>query len=270
MDVNALIGCSALIVDDEDFFLSSVVEGLGLVAPEFEVLTARDGIEALLLLSNNEVDVLVTDIQMPRLDGFGLIAELDARRVDVPVVVMTAFEPPRARPLLPQVVEFLEKPIDFEQLLATLNSILRQRSYCTSPPSFPVTSTQTTKPQANKDSMMNVQQSLNNLFDINGSLGAALVDYESGMTLGTVGAGIDLEVAAAGNMEVMRAKQRVMRELGIRGGIEDILITLDDQYHLIRPVGEALFFYLALGRKDSNLAMARRKLSNVAGDLRVN
>ena len=84
----------------------------------------------------------------------------------------------------------------------------------------------------------NVDESLSDAMKINGAIGAALVDYTSGMTLGTAGGnGINLDVAAAGNTEVVRAKQAVMKELGIKGGIEDILITLDKQLHIIRMHG---------------------------------
>jgi predicted regulator of Ras-like GTPase activity (Roadblock/LC7/MglB family) len=117
--------------------------------------------------------------------------------------------------------------------------------------------------------MENTQQTLEMANEITGMLGAALVDFESGMTLGVVGTGIDLEIACAGNMEVMRAKTRVMTQLGIKGGIEDILITLESQYHLLRPVGPMLFLYLALQRKNANLAMARRQLGNIAAELHV-
>lgn len=118
--------------------------------------------------------------------------------------------------------------------------------------------------------MADIQQSLNKLHNgINGSHGAALVDHESGMALGTIGNGIDLEVAAAGNMEVVRAKMRVMESLGISGGIEDILITLSDQYHIIRPVGDSLFLYVAFDRKQGNLAMARHTMTSVAKELKL-
>lgn len=118
--------------------------------------------------------------------------------------------------------------------------------------------------------MDNIKKTLENLqANIAGTLGVALVDYESGMCLGTVGTGLNMEVAAAGNMEVMKAKARVMRDLGIKGGIEDILITLDAQYHIIRPVGSALFLYLAMDRKLGNLAMARHKLNSAATDIQV-
>jgi hypothetical protein len=120
----------------------------------------------------------------------------------------------------------------------------------------------------------NVDESLADAMSIQGAIGAALVDYTSGMTLGTAGgAGINLDVAAAGNTEVVRAKMAVMKELGIKGGIEDILITLDKQLHIIRLMdndrGEGLFLYVALHKDQSNLAMARHKLSNIEKELAV-
>ena len=63
-----------------------------------------------------------------------------------------------------------------------------------------------------------------------------IVDYDSGMSLGSVGGGLDLDVAAAGNTQVVRAKMETMSELGLEGNIEDILITLNDAYHVIRPL----------------------------------
>ena len=120
----------------------------------------------------------------------------------------------------------------------------------------------------------NVDESLADAMSIQGAIGAALVDYTSGMTLGTAGgAGINLDVSAAGNTEVVRAKMAVMKELGIKGGIEDILITLDKQLHIIRLMdsdrGEGLFLYVALHKDQSNLAMARHKLNAIEKELAV-
>lgn len=110
---------------------------------------------------------------------------------------------------------------------------------------------------------------------IEGALGAALVDYNSGMALGTVDGpgGLDLNVAAAGNTDVVRAKMRTMEMLGLKDGIEDILITLSSQYHMIRPLtsrsGKGLFLYLALDKVRANLAMARHQLARIEADLEV-
>lgn len=118
--------------------------------------------------------------------------------------------------------------------------------------------------------MDSVNKSLEKLQgEISGFLGAALVDHESGMCLGAVGSGINLEVAAAGNMEVVRAKMRVMNDLGIKGDIEDILISLTSQYHIIRPISSSLFLYLAFDRKTGNLALARHKMAVIATEVIV-
>ncbi|WAL75516.1 hypothetical protein OU787_30720 [Kitasatospora sp. YST-16] len=110
---------------------------------------------------------------------------------------------------------------------------------------------------------------------IEGTIGVALVDYNSGMALGTVGgnADLDLNVAAAGNTDVVRAKLRAMELLNLNEAIEDILISLSTQYHLIRPLtsrsGKGLFLYLALDRNRANLAMARHQLKKVEAELEV-
>ena len=95
--------------------------------------------------------------------------------------------------------------------------------------------------------------------EIEGCLVAALVDAQTGFVMGKEGSGMDVELAAAGNSEVVKAKLRIMNQLGLKGGIEDILITLTKQYHIIRPtvVQEGVFFYVVLDRARANLALAR-------------
>lgn len=117
--------------------------------------------------------------------------------------------------------------------------------------------------------MANLNESLGNLMKLDGAMCVALVDANSGMMLGSQGTGVDLEVAAAGNTEVVRAKLKTMKSLGLNDKIEDILITLGKQYHIIRLVDTkpGLFFYLVLDKTKSNLAMARRGCLDVEKDL---
>ena len=123
---------------------------------------------------------------------------------------------------------------------------------------------------------MNIETALKEAMNIESALGVALVDWESGMPLGTLGGGkyLDLDLAAAGNTEVVRAKMRTMQSLNLNDSIEDILITLGKQYHLIRLINNAdgaqsLFLYLALDRSKANLALARHQLRRIENDLSV-
>ena len=111
-----------------------------------------------------------------------------------------------------------------------------------------------------------IQDSLEEAMNINGAIGAALVDFTTGMCLGAIGGGgLDLELAAAGNTEVVRAKKQIRDQLGIKESIEDILITLESQYHLIRMSKNSknIFYYLVLDKAKANLALARMTLKQI-------
>lgn len=123
---------------------------------------------------------------------------------------------------------------------------------------------------SSEDKKMDYKHSVSKLGDIDGFIGAAIVDAESGMLLAQEGGGpINLEVAGASNTEVVKAKRKAMRNLNVKDDIEDLLITLGKQYHLIRPLKSkpSLFFYLVLDRQRSNLAMARISLADVDKEL---
>jgi hypothetical protein len=116
---------------------------------------------------------------------------------------------------------------------------------------------------------------LKDAMTIEGAIGAALVDHTSGMTLGVLGGGteLDLAMAAAGNTDVVRSTMRTIEMLNLTDSIEDILITLDTQYHLIRPLtsqsGKGLFLYLAMNKSHANLGLARHQLRRIEEDLHL-
>jgi hypothetical protein len=124
---------------------------------------------------------------------------------------------------------------------------------------------------------MDIETALKEAMQIDGALGVALVDFDSGMSLGSMGGGryldLDLDVAAAGNTEVVRAKIRAMATLDLGDEIEDILTTLGRQYHLIRLLSnegsKSLFLYLVLDRNRANLALARHHLKRIDTQLTV-
>lgn len=118
--------------------------------------------------------------------------------------------------------------------------------------------------------MANIKQTIDELLSLDGALCAAIVDTASGMTLGSGGTGLDLEIAAAGNTEVMRSKYKTMNALGLDDVIDDILITLGKQYHIIRPskVKEGVFIYYVVDKARGNLALARRKAQDVDAQMK--
>ncbi|MFJ4207708.1 hypothetical protein ACIPY2_04495 [Paenarthrobacter sp. NPDC089675] len=122
--------------------------------------------------------------------------------------------------------------------------------------------------------MSSLDEAVKQLLSIEGATGAAVVDYTSGMALAQGGSpGFDLGVAAAGNSNVVSAKLRTMKDLNLESDIEDILITLDSQYHLINVLNSAgskgLFVYLVLDRTYADLALARHKLKTLAAGITI-
>jgi len=119
--------------------------------------------------------------------------------------------------------------------------------------------------------MSNIKESLAGLMALEGARGVALVDSASGMMLGRDGDGLNLDVAAAGNTEVVRSMLKTIKALGGKDTIDDMLITLTTQYHLIRPLAAnpAMFLYLVLDRTKGNLAMARYRLTECDAQLVV-
>ncbi|MET9797858.1 hypothetical protein [Nocardiopsis alba] len=123
--------------------------------------------------------------------------------------------------------------------------------------------------------MPNIESGLREMMRIEGVMGAAVVDHDSGLPLGTLTSNdsFDLTAALAANTEVIRAKAGALNESGAAHRIEDMLITLSGQYHVIRPVTAPtkrdLFLYLVLERSGGDLASARERLGEIERTLEV-
>ncbi len=115
--------------------------------------------------------------------------------------------------------------------------------------------------------MKNIEAKLEEILELNGALATSLFDWKSGMVLGMATySNFDIELASAGNAEVVKAKMATMDSLHLTGSIQDIMITLTDQIHIIHVLesNPELCLYVALESTKSNLALARHKLSTVA------
>jgi hypothetical protein len=101
---------------------------------------------------------------------------------------------------------------------------------------------------------------LDSLMQTEGTLCVGLIDAPSGMVLECAGHGVDIDLAAPGCADLLQAAMRTMLSLCKDDDIEDIVISLPLQYHLLRPIPspQGLFLYGVFDRKRTNLALARR------------
>jgi predicted regulator of Ras-like GTPase activity (Roadblock/LC7/MglB family)/CheY-like chemotaxis protein len=119
---------NVLIVDDEKSFLLSLLQGLASYAEDFNVYTALNGNAAVDVLKANDIDLVVTDLKMPEMDGFGLLAAMSKSHAGIPIIVMSAYCTPEIKSRLKGLgaLKILDKPIDFqdfvEHILAELHS----------------------------------------------------------------------------------------------------------------------------------------------------
>jgi hypothetical protein len=114
--------------------------------------------------------------------------------------------------------------------------------------------------------MTNITDSIQTLMSIEGAIGACVVDSASGMVLGkSSGSSINLDIAAAGDTEVLRTKIKTIKALGLTDQIEDMLITLGNQIHILRPMKSrpVVFLFVILDKSRTNLALARMKTADV-------
>ena len=122
-----------LIVDDEQAFLLSLRDGLASRSAGFEIVLAGNGREAAEILHRDAIDLLVTDLKLPVMDGFKLLAWVSRFRPRLPVIVMTAFGTPEIESRLSRMnsLIYLEKPLDFEVLASSIDQALAtgSRSY---------------------------------------------------------------------------------------------------------------------------------------------
>lgn len=95
--------------------------------------------------------------------------------------------------------------------------------------------------------------------EITGLIAISVVDLESGMTLAvrTNRQDFDLSTASAFNSEMVKMKLKTMKTLGLNSTLEDMLLTLSDQIHLIRLISPSAFVYIAVDKAKTNLAIVR-------------
>jgi len=242
--------------------------------------------EVLRIVRSEPLDLMITSSGATFLAGPEFLAAFAARAAPVAMLMVTRRGDPAALARLREGrvrAEYVEIPVDVAGVAARVQTALRAlkaeasasaASSTRGPPGpRPEPETITTRREYGDSEMASISKTLEEAMKIDGAIAAALADWESGLCLGTAGGGarLNIEVAAAGNCQVVKAKMATMAELGIKGSIHDILITLEDQVHLIRPLrrDENLFLYLAIDKVKGNLGMARHRLQKLESELNL-
>ncbi len=121
---------NVLLVDDEEKFLHSLVLGFDDYKDMFNILTAGNGKLAVEILNSIEVDLLVTDLKMPVMDGFELLAHMASNFPAVPIMVMSAFCTPVIEERLQEIgiMGIMEKPFDLDRMAETIIKTLKATS----------------------------------------------------------------------------------------------------------------------------------------------
>lgn len=237
--------------------------------------------EALRIVRGEPLDLLITSSGSAFLLTDEFLAAFAGRAEGLAMLVATRRPDPAALARLREVgvrAEFVQIPASAESLRERVAAALRAARAPPAivtpprgPPAGPESQHADTRVKVGDRDMANINKTIEEAMKIDGAIAVAVADWDSGLCLGMGGGGarLNIEIAAAGNCQVVKAKMATMSELGIKGAIQDILITLDDQIHLIRPLrrGENLFLYLAIDKAKGNLAMARHRLQKLESEL---
>ena len=121
-----------LIVDDEETLLLSIDDGLNIYKKYFTLLTATNGLDAVKLLkSNASIDLVITDLRMPRMDGFELLTYIQRNFSHIPVILMTAYGTPKIEEIVKTmgINGYLEKPLDINTMAKTIFETLKIKAF---------------------------------------------------------------------------------------------------------------------------------------------
>lgn len=114
-----------LIAEDDRIHLKRLTTIIGKHKEKFKVIPAEDGQEAIEILQKEEVSLLITDIQMPRVDGLQLLAYVNDHHPNLPCFVMTAYGTPQMKAMLPMdLLRFFKKPFDIDDLVLAIIDVL--------------------------------------------------------------------------------------------------------------------------------------------------
>lgn len=116
-----------LIVDDDAQLLTIITDTLKKYRNKFELITAKDGLEAIKVMQKQPVSLVVTDLKMPNVNGLVLLAYMSKNFPTIPCIIMTGYGTPfLEKRLKEEALHYLEKPFKVTDLARSIISILGQ------------------------------------------------------------------------------------------------------------------------------------------------
>jgi CheY-like chemotaxis protein len=121
---------NVLFVDDDQEMLQALKEGLEKYRETFAVVLAEDGTDAVSKLKQHTISLVVTDLKMPNMDGFSLLAHIMEKYPDIPVIIITGYSTSEMKRLAQEggAVGYISKPFLIEDLAKHIMKTLRKES----------------------------------------------------------------------------------------------------------------------------------------------
>ena len=118
---------TVLIVDDSVMLLNYLEESFQEYSGDFMMISANDGMEAIEILDSHSISLLITDLQMPRIDGLGLLLYVAKYHPKLPCIVMSAHGTPKIiQSIQGDILQFIEKPFTAKKLARTILTALKR------------------------------------------------------------------------------------------------------------------------------------------------
>lgn len=119
-----------LVVDDNQPFLNLIKKVFYKHSDKYSLITTNNGYEAVDLIKNNVFSIVITDLQMPNMDGYTLLEKMKKSYPDIPVIVITAFDKPKTNTVVTKTgaAAYFTKPIAVDELIACIDNLIKKET----------------------------------------------------------------------------------------------------------------------------------------------
>ena len=119
-----------LVVDDNQPFLSLIKKIFDKHSEKYNLITSNNGISAIEMIKNQSFSVVITDLQMPNMDGYSLLEKIKKNYPDIPVIVITAFDKPKTNLVVKKTgaSAYFTKPLVIDDLISCIDNLIKKET----------------------------------------------------------------------------------------------------------------------------------------------